>query len=205
MIEVKVDSIRVSLMNQQRVVLLKDLFAERYLPIWIGQFEADAIMLELRERRLIKRPLTHDLLKNVIETMGGELKHILINDIRGDVYFARLVVEMEGRSLEIDARPSDAIALAVRAKCGIFVAEAVMSKNAVEPEEEIDLGEETRSFFSRGELDKPASERQSGESPFEDFVPDEPDLVETVDESQISAFADFLNSLDLDELDDEDN
>src|SRR5215204_5830253 len=105
MIEVEVNSIRVSLMNQQRVVLLKDITTERYLPIWIGPFEAEAINLELQSARRVNRPMTHDLIKSFIEQLGGRVVHILINDMRRDVFYARLVIERDGEQLEIDSRP----------------------------------------------------------------------------------------------------
>lgn len=202
MIEVEVNSIRVSLTSQQRVVLLKDISAERYLPIWIGQFEAEAITSELQEKRLRKeRPMTHDLLKNIIEEMGGRLVHILINDMRADVYYARLVVDMDGNQIEIDSRPSDAIAIAVRAKAPIFVSEAVMQKSAVEPEEDVDL------MRSRAEAEKPAAAipaRSTQEKRSEDLEVSDDEPAEEVDASELGAFADFLNSLDLDELDQND-
>jgi uncharacterized protein len=200
MIEVEINSIRVNLISQHRIVLLKDIHAERYLPIWIGQYEADAITTELHEKRPHQRPLTHDLLKNVIEEMGGRIVHILINDMRKEIFFARLVVEVKGENIEIDSRPSDAIAIAVRAKAPIFVAEVVMEKSAVEPEEEIDMDEESS-----------LSERRLsfGRSTSSDDLPDElaakeDEVLEDVDESQFSAFADFMNQLDFDELDDSD-
>jgi uncharacterized protein len=203
MIEVEVNSIRVSLTSQQRVVLLKDISAERYLPIWIGQFEAEAITSELQEKRLRKeRPMTHDLLKNVIEEMGGKLVHILINDARADVYYARLVVDMDGNQIEIDSRPSDAIAIAVRAKAPIFVSDAVMQKSAVEPEEDVDL------MRSRSEVEKPAAAipaRSAPEKRSEDLDVSDQDDEEEVDPSELGAFADFLNTLDLDELDQNDD
>lgn len=191
MIEVEVNSIRVGLMNNQRVVLLKDIHSERYLAIWIGQPEADAITLELNEKRPVNRPFTHDLLKNVIENLGGRIVHIFINDMRGEIYYARLVVELEnGDQIEIDSRPSDAIALAVRARVGIFVAESVMEKSGIEPDEEVELDAELDDDFEVPEA-------------FEAFNIED-DQPRDVDESQFSAFADFVNSLDLDELDDSD-
>lgn len=183
MIEVEVNSIRVSLMNQQRIVVLKDLNRERYLPIFIGQFEAEAITIELQEQRH-SRPLTHDLLKSVITEMGGRVDYILVNDLRNDTFYARIVVNVNGKKIEIDSRPSDAIALAVRVRSPIFVSEAVMDKSAVEPEDDIDLDAETETEFEVDEF------RREG-------------TPERVDESKLSAFADFLNSLDLDELDDD--
>lgn len=137
MVEVNIDSIRVSLMSQHRIVVLKDSSGDRYLPIWIGPCEADAITVELQEVE-VQRPLTHDLLKLAIKEMGGKVVHILIIDMRNDVYYARIVVEMEGRQLEIDSRPSDAIALAVRAKVPIFVSDMVMEKYGIEPDEDVE-------------------------------------------------------------------
>ncbi len=147
MIQVTVDSIRASLMSQHRVVILKDVDSERYLPIWIGPFEAEAITLELQQVELA-RPLTHDLLKAVITKLGAKVSHVLVNDLHDDTFYARLVLDNNGRPLEIDARPSDSIALAVRAKAPIFVAEAVMEKAAIMPDEGIGSSDkETLSVF----------------------------------------------------------
>lgn len=196
MIEVEVNSIRVSLMSQHRVVLLKDLNTERYLPIFIGQYEADAISIELQDKqRTHSRPLTHDLLKDVIENLDAEVVHIFISDMRRDIYYARIVIEINGEQREIDARPSDAVALAVRTKSPIFVGEAVMERSGVEPDEEIELGLDNSKQlpFSRSE---PARDIPDG-------LLEPAEEVEEVSEDQLSAFADFVNSsLDLDELDD---
>jgi bifunctional DNase/RNase len=174
MIEVVIDSIRVSLMSQHRVVVLKDMSRERFLPIWIGPCEADAITVKLQDLPT-PRPLTHDLLKSAIRELGGRIVHILISELRNEVYYARIVVEVAGDQIEIDSRPSDAIALAVRASCPIFVAESVMDKAAREPDEDIE--KET----SQGPTDAP------------------------VDEGRLSAFADFVDTLDLDDLDESDD
>lgn len=155
MIEVMIDSIRVSLMTQDRIVVLKDSNSDRYLPIWIGPCEADAITTELQQQP-VKRPLTHDLLKNVIREMGGNVVHIYINELRNDVYYARILIDISGRQVEIDSRPSDAIALGVRVKVPIFVAEAVMDRAAILEEEDIEnepatestVGEERLSAFA---------------------------------------------------------
>jgi|SRR5664279_3135756 len=172
MIEVIIDSIRVSLMSQYRIVILKDTNSDRYLPIWIGPCEADAITIELQEMPP-QRPLTHDLLKSMIRELGGKVVNILISDLRHDVYYARVVVDIGGKQVEVDSRPSDAIALAVRTKVPIFVAEAVMERHSIEPEEDVErtLGGDTAK--------------------------------EEVDEDRLSAFKDFVNTLDLDDLDDE--
>jgi hypothetical protein len=172
MIEVVIDSIRVSLMSQHRIVVLKDMNGDRYLPIWIGPYEADAITIELQEVPP-QRPLTHDLLKSVIRELGGKVIHILISDLRNDVYYARILVEINGKQVEIDSRPSDAIALGVRVKVPIYVAETVMEKASIEPDEDVESVEDT---VGEGE----------------------------VETGRLSAFQDFVNSLDLDDLDDED-
>ena len=147
MVEVTIDSIRVSLMSQHRVVILKDVDSDRYLPIWIGPCEADAITVTLQEME-VSRPLTHDLLKNLISEMGGEVEYIIISDLRNDVFYARIVMGAAGKRLEIDSRPSDALALAVRLHVPVYIEEAVMDKAAVLPEEEMETetagGEETR-------------------------------------------------------------
>jgi uncharacterized protein len=173
MIEVIIDSIRVSLMSQYRVVILKDTNSDRYLPIWIGPCEADAITIELQEMPP-QRPLTHDLLKSMIRELGGQVIHILINDLRSDVYYARVVIDVGGKQVEVDSRPSDAIALAVRAKSPIFVAETVMERAAIEPEEDV--------------------ERTMSSGPTEE-----------VTDERLSAFKDFVNTLDLDDVDDEED
>ncbi len=135
MIEVTVDSVRVSLLSQHRVVILKDINEERYLPIWIGPFEADAITIQLQGIE-VARPQTHDLLKSVLDVVGASVHHILVNDLRDDTFYARIVVDSNGRRLEVDSRPSDAIALAVRVGSPIFVDEAVMERAAITPEED---------------------------------------------------------------------
>ena len=165
MVEVTIDSIRVSLMSQHRVVILKDIDSDRYLPIWIGMCEADAITVTLQEVE-VQRPLTHDLLKNVITDMGGEVDHIVISDLRNDVFYARIVMEANGKHLEIDTRPSDALALAVRLHVPVFIEDTVMEKAAVHPEDEM--------------------ETEGGAAPEEG--------------SKLDAFKDFVDSLDLDDL-----
>lgn len=195
MIEVEINSIRVSLMNNQRIVVLKDINSERYLPIFIGQYEADAINFELQEATPPHpRPLTHDLLKNIIQEMGGLVRYIFVSDLRDDTFYARIIIEVDDKTLEIDSRPSDAIALALRAKAGIFVSEAVMERSSLEPEEDVELQD--------SDVDFSPSTALSGKG-FDDDDADEP-AEEDIDESKFSAFADFVNTLDLDELDDDD-
>ena len=130
MLEMSIDSIRVSPMNYQRVVLLKEKDADRYLPIWIGPAEADAIAVKLQDLS-VPRPLTHDLLRTVIDTLGGSLNHILVSDLHNDTFYAKITIQTNGESKEIDCRPSDAVALAVRAKVPIYAEESVMDKAGI--------------------------------------------------------------------------
>lgn len=171
MVKVVIDSIRVSLMSQDRVIVLREEGAERYLPIWIGPFEAEAIRVELQGTE-ITRPLTHDLLKTVIRELGGEVEQIVVSDLRNDVFYARLMVRADGKQIEIDSRPSDAIALAVRLSTPIFVAESVLEKAAIEPAQEINL--------------------ETGMA--------EAEATPEGDEEDLGAFKDFLDSLDMDDL-----
>lgn len=168
MVKVSIDSIRVSLMSQQRIVILKDTESDRYLPIWIGPCEADAITVELQEVE-VARPLTHDLLKSVITDMGAEVAYITVNELRSDVFYARVVINANGKQLEVDSRPSDAIALAVRTSAPIYVDESVMDKAAIRPEDEVE---------GDGEV------------------------VEEADEKRLDVFKDFVDTLDLDDMDD---
>lgn len=176
LVEVKIDCIRMSLMTQNRVVILKDKEQERYLPIWIGHFEADAITFELQSITH-KRPLTHDLLKSTIEGMGGEVQRVIVTELRrpDDIFYAQLLIDVNGQEIEIDARPSDAIALAVRTKVPIFVDEEVMAVAAVRPEADIESEAADTTVETTGEQ---------------------------ADPPQI--FKDFVETLDLDNLDDSD-
>ena len=127
MIEVVIASIRVSLMSQNRIVELREEGGDRILPIWIGPFEAESITFQLQGVD-VPRPLTHDLLKSVIESLGGEVLHILISGLEKSTYYARIVLDVDGDTVEIDSRPSDAIALAVRVNSPIYVADEVMEQ-----------------------------------------------------------------------------
>ena|SRR5687767_1754693 len=133
-VEMVVESIRMNLLAPTRVVFLKELKRERYLPIIIGVPEADAIAIKLQSAE-VPRPLTHDLLSNMIQTLGGRVTHIIVNDLVDETFFARIVLDVDGRHVEVDSRPSDAIALAVRVNVPIFVEEAVLERSAIEPDE----------------------------------------------------------------------
>jgi bifunctional DNase/RNase len=135
MVEMTVDSVRINLATQQRVVILKATKQERYLFIWIAQPEAFAIAVEL-QGTTSQRPLTHDLLKNVISELGARIVSIVVSDLVDEVYYARIVLDMAGRHVEIDARPSDAIALAVRAKTPIYVEDSILERAGVTLEQD---------------------------------------------------------------------
>ncbi|MCA9866019.1 MAG: bifunctional nuclease family protein [Anaerolineae bacterium] len=173
MIEVMIDSIRISLVSQHRIVLLREVDSERQLPIWIGPCEADAITIELQDVK-VARPLTQDLLKNIITELGGTVSHVLIKELNDSVFHARLFISVQGERepREIDCRPSDAIALAVRAKVPIFISEEVMDEAGVEPEPDIQA--------------------------------DEPDQTNGADVGNLDAFSDFLDTLDFDDFEGDD-
>ena len=168
MIEVNIDSIRVSLMSQHRVAILKDDVSNRYLPIWIGPCEADSITVELQDMEMA-RPLTHDILARIIADLGGEISHVTIKELRNDVFYAYIMINQQGKKLEIDSRPSDAMALAVRAQVPIYVEEQVMEKASITPEDNI--------------VDQ-----------YNDLT-NEPE-----NDGNLSAFSDFVDTLDLDDL-----
>jgi len=153
MVEVVIDSIRVSLMSPQRIVILKEMDSERFLPIWIGPFEADAITLSLQELE-VARPMTHDLLRNVLQVLGAQVLQVKITELREDVFYARIVISVNGREMELDSRPSDALALAVRVHVPIFVAEVVMDEAASIPEAEVDADDATEEGEERLEIFK---------------------------------------------------
>ena len=140
LVEMTIDSVRVSLMSQHRIVVLKDMASARFLPIWIGPFEADAITIELQGVE-VQRPLTHDLLKTLINKLGAEVEQVAITELRNDTFYAQILLKVDGRRMEIDSRPSDAIALAVRSKVPVFVSDEVMDQAAITPEKDLDAGE----------------------------------------------------------------
>jgi bifunctional DNase/RNase len=142
MIELEVESIRISLLSSRRVVVLKDLTAERYLPIWIGAAEADAITIKLQDMQ-VSRPMTHDLLKNVIEALGATISHVtitqLVDNLEGSgTFHASIFLTMGDQEIEVDSRSSDAIALAVRVGAPIFADDQVLERAAIVPSPDIE-------------------------------------------------------------------
>ena len=178
MIEMVVDSIRVSLMNYQRVVILKEKETNRYLPIWIGAAEADAIAVKLQGVS-VARPLTHDLIQSMVDALGAKFNSIVVNDLKNDVFFAKIVLNVDGGHAVIDARPSDAIALAVRVQVPIYAEEDVLDRAGIW------LDKETGKMVP-DEGDKP---KEEGKKPSEEEM------------KKMSAFYDFINTLDMDDFD----
>jgi uncharacterized protein len=129
-IELSVYSVLYSLLSRHRVVLLKETQGERYLPIWIGQNESEAIAMRL-QGATVPRPLTHDLLANVITELGGAIQYVVVNDLNDGTFYARLAIEHGGELQLVDSRPSDAIALAVRTSVPIYIEESVMEKASI--------------------------------------------------------------------------
>ncbi len=175
MVEVVIDSIRVSLISQQRIVILREVNADRYLPIWIGIYEAEAIALALQDVE-VARPLTWDLLKNIFTLMDARILRVEVTSLHDDTYYGNIVAEMDGRTLDIDSRPSDAIALAVRAHVPILVARPILDSVGVIPEEDLQ-----ESINNKDTKIEPA--------------PSE------INEDNLSVFEDFLENLDIDDED----
>ena len=132
-----VDSIRVSLVNQQQIVILKTEDSERFLPIWIGPFEAQAIAVKLHDLWL-PRPMTHDLMSSVIADLGARVERIVVTDIADGTFYARVLLVADGKSVEVDSRPSDAIALALRVNAPIYVENSVLDEASIDSRVELE-------------------------------------------------------------------
>ncbi len=128
--QMKVDKLGIDLLTHDPVVILKDLEGKRFLPILIGPFEATAIALAL-EGTTVPRPLSHDLMRNLLESLSASLEQIVIHDIKDSTFFAKLILRSNGESQEIDARPSDGIALALRMHAPIFVSDKIVLEESV--------------------------------------------------------------------------
>jgi bifunctional DNase/RNase len=161
--EMVVESVRVHMLSSQHVVILKDTDRDRYLPIWIGPWEANAIAMRL-QGLTPERPLTHDLFSNTLDELGVTVKQIIVSDLSEETFRARLLLELDGRSLDIDARPSDAIAIAIRAGVPIFATDSVLDRAGVVPEQEEDEKLSVfREFVNSLETDLGESEGESAE------------------------------------------
>ena len=179
MVEVMIDSVRVSLTSQQRIVLLRLLDENKYLPIWIGPFEAEAITIALQEIEMA-RPQTHDLILQTLTQMNARLVRVEVVSLKKDVFYGNLVIEKEERTIEIDSRPSDSIALAVRAHVPILVASDIIDAAGITVEPDI-------------QVDQTEAEEQVNETPQQ----------EAEAKKRLSVYEDFLQNLDFDDQDDE--
>lgn len=141
----KVDKLGIDLLTHDPVVILKDMEGRRYLPILIGPFEATAIALAL-EGTPVPRPLSHDLMRSIIHSLKAKVARIIIHDIQENTFYAKVVLESNGGTLEIDARPSDSIALALRTNAPIFVSERIVLEETVADKQ---ASEEEQKKFKR--------------------------------------------------------
>ncbi|MEX1022683.1 MAG: bifunctional nuclease family protein [Dehalococcoidia bacterium] len=171
--ELIIDSIRVGLRHLRRVVVLKEKDADRYITIWIGADVADAIALRLQDVA-VPRPQSHDLMLTMVQELGGVVKRVSVTDLREDTFFATVHIDMDGRELEIDSRPSDAIALAVRAEVPIFVSDDVLERAGIVLEDDDDVDEDAG-------VDDPRPPTQE-------------------ELEKLAVFRDFVSGLDLDDL-----
>jgi bifunctional DNase/RNase len=130
LVEMVVESVRVHMLSSRHVVILKDITRDRYLPIWIGPWEASAIAMKL-QGLTPERPLTHDLFATTLDELGTRIERVVISELADETFHARIVLDRDGRTVEVDARPSDALALAVRAGVRIFAADAVLEQAAL--------------------------------------------------------------------------
>lgn len=181
MIEVVIDSIRVGLMSQNRVIILREVDTERYLAIWIDAYMAEQITFALQEIE-VARPMSHDLMKQILQSLNARLVRVEVTELKDEVFFGNLVLELDnGHQINIDSRPSDALALAVRTNIPILISRKVMDEAGIVPDEDIsddqELAEQAEDYTE--EMAKEAEDR-------------------------LSVFEDFLGNLDIDEEEDGD-
>ncbi|MBP7091597.1 MAG: bifunctional nuclease family protein [Anaerolineaceae bacterium] len=179
MVEVVIDSVRVSLTNQQRIVMLRESGRERYLPIWIGPYEAEAITISLQEIE-VARPQTHDLLLQSLTKLGARLIRVEVVSLKKDVFYGNLVLELDGKLYDVDARPSDSIALAVRAHVPILVNSEILREAGLTPE--VDIQAEVLDVE-----DEPTPEAES-------------DMESEETSKRLSLFEEFLQNVNLDDV-----
>jgi uncharacterized protein len=179
MVEVVIDSIRVSLMSPQRVVVLRQTDMERYLAVWVGPYEAESITVALQEVEM-SRPLTHDLLKKLFSIFNATILRVEIVALKDDIFYGNIVAKTDERIIDVDSRPSDAVALAVRAHVPILVSQDVMDAAGIVPERDLQSG--------------------GPEMPAADSLPLPP--ARKGDEEDLEVFEDFLKKL-KDDPDDE--
>lgn len=145
-IEVRIRGLMMDPSTNMPIVVLKDVGSDTVMPIWVGIFEANAIAIEI-EKVSAPRPMTHDLTRNLMRHMNAQLEKVVITELKDDTFFASLWIRQDGEMMTLDARPSDAIALALRADCPIFVAEHVMQSAKLNMSSPAETSEELRNWL----------------------------------------------------------
>ena len=164
MSEMVVESVRVHMLSSQHVVILKESERDRYLPIWIGPWEANAIAMKL-QGVTPDRPLTHDLFYRTLEELGVTMRRIIVSELADETFRARIILELGGQTREIDARPSDAIALAIRGAVPIYAMDEVLDRAGVIPETDEDEKLSVfREFVNSLDTDLESGEESGGSS-----------------------------------------
>jgi uncharacterized protein len=186
LVEMQIESVRVHMLSNRHVVILKDNEGDRYLPIWIGAWEASAIAMRL-QGLAAERPLTHDLFAAALDRLGVRVERVVISELTDETYHARIHLERDGVQVEVDARPSDALALAVRAEVQIFAADDVLAQAALTADPDEEVGEDDGDEDADAESDRPRRRRPPIES-----VGDAPA------DPRLDMFRDFVNSLEVD-------
>ncbi len=185
MVEMTIDSVRIGLMNRQMeyqyVVLLKEKTAERFLPIFIGPAEAKAILIKLKGES-VPRPLTHDLLQKVMVTLGVTVDSIIINDLKSDIFYAKIILNIDGKQEEIDSRPSDALALAIRMETPIYADESVLEKAGIPLDQDKETGEPILQKEEFNDIESKGGKVSEDEM------------------KRLSAFREFIDNLDMDDF-----
>jgi len=186
LVEMQIESVRVHMLSNRHVVILKDNEGDRYLPIWIGAWEASAIAMRL-QGLAAERPLTHDLFAAALDRLGVRVERVVISELTDETYHARIHLERDGVQVEVDARPSDALALAVRAEVSIYAADDVLAQAALAADPDEEVGEDDGDEDAESEGDRPRRRRPPIES-----VGDAPA------DPRLDMFRDFVNSLEVD-------
>ena len=174
MLELEIESIRVRRETQQRAVVLRVKDSDLYLPIFIGHFEIEAIRLKLMDVE-VQRPMTHDLLGSIIGNLGASIKGVVVSELKDDTFFAKILVDFRGNVIEIDSRPSDALALAVRSGAPIFAEDSVVKMAGITLEDNVALDESDSDQLTGAQVNEEELEK-------------------------LSAFTDFVDTLDLEDL-----
>jgi bifunctional DNase/RNase len=186
LVEMVIESVRVHMLSNRHVVILKDPEGDRYLPIWIGAWEASAIAMRL-QGLAAERPLTHDLFAAALDRLGVRVERVVINELSDETYHARIHLERDGVQVEVDARPSDALALAVRAEVPIFAADDVLAQAGLAADPDDEAGADDEDADDESGAERPRRRRppieQVGNAPAD---------------PRLEMFRDFVNSLEVD-------